>query len=301
MNKMAWFIPCHFCFKENRYIMSEYDVQIEKCLKTFIDKKMQKHKLKTQFPNELLREDVLDLLDMFSTVVYYPLDDNNCGFHTKNMPLKKSQDKDFVYINTAKTKDEQNFTAAHELGHIWEADNYVISELGLDADDTQKEAIINRFAAILLMPEDSFKKIAFEGLGKLVKDSNKILLDDFIKLCVILMNHFFTTYKSVVNRFIELGILLTENSDSLKKDSIVKHINFYINELGYTKLSKKDERKWINGLPELLNTAERNKLVPASKVEALRKAFELEPPVDIEPQDQYLPLKTQEGANDNDN
>ena len=286
----------------DRNFMDEYDIQLEDCLKDFIEKKMDDHKLKTQFPNELLRQDVLDLLDMFSTVVYYPLDDDdNNGFHIKNMPVRNPQDKDFVYINTAQTKDKQIFTAAHELGHIWEADDYVISELKLDADRDKKESIINRFAAVLLMPEDSFVQITYEEYKKIADYSNKISLSDFIKLCVILMNHFFTPFKSVVNRFVELGILSIETADLLKQDFLKKHIDFYINELGYTKLSEKDRRKWINGLPELLNTAEKNNLVAPSKLDALRKAFEIEPPVDIEPQNQYLPLKTQEGAEDNDN
>ena len=47
------------------------------------NKKWEEDQLQTEFPNLLLREDVLELLDRYCTVIYYPLLDEkeNNGFH----------------------------------------------------------------------------------------------------------------------------------------------------------------------------------------------------------------------------
>jgi hypothetical protein len=48
----------------------------------FIKEKRESSDLKTKFPNSLLRTDVLDLLDIYCTVIYYPLEnESNNGFH----------------------------------------------------------------------------------------------------------------------------------------------------------------------------------------------------------------------------
>jgi len=96
----------------------------------FINEKRESQILKTKFPNQLLREDVLDLLDMYCTVIYYPLEnESNNGFHITGIPHKNGEEQHFVYINTSQTIEKQIFTAAHELGHIWEVDSYVLEHL----------------------------------------------------------------------------------------------------------------------------------------------------------------------------
>ena len=106
-------------------------------------------------------EDIFDILKEFSYVVFYPLDDENDGFHLKK-PVAGEM-KDFVYINTSKSLAKQVFTAAHEFGHIINVDDAVVNilqsknsalELHLDI----KEQIINRFASEILMPRDAFIK-----------------------------------------------------------------------------------------------------------------------------------------------
>ena len=52
----------------------------------------------------MLREDVLDLLDKFCTVVYFPLEnEENNGFHMTGIPLADGSKHNFVFINTAQT------------------------------------------------------------------------------------------------------------------------------------------------------------------------------------------------------
>ena len=56
--------------------------QVETCIQELIDQTFQNEDLRNIFPNRLLREDVLDLLDRYCTVVYYPLEEEerNNGF-----------------------------------------------------------------------------------------------------------------------------------------------------------------------------------------------------------------------------
>lgn len=43
----------------------------------------------------------------------------------------------FVFINTDKVVQEQVWTAAHELGHVWQVDRFV-----KDSDETGEEVIV---------------------------------------------------------------------------------------------------------------------------------------------------------------
>ena len=127
--------------------------QVEICIQQLIEQKFQEENLHSMFPNRLLREDVLDLLDRYCTVVYYPLEEEeNNGFRVKDIPFSDGSYHDFVFINTAQTLEKQAFTAAHELGHIWNVDRYVIEHCGISSE--LAEPIINRFAAVLLMPKE---------------------------------------------------------------------------------------------------------------------------------------------------
>ena len=123
-------------------------MDFEDSIKKFIDKKFEIDNLRILFPNFLLREDVLDLLDKYCTVVYYPLlGEENNGFRLKEVPLADGTLRDFVFINTAQAMEKQLFTAAHELGHIWNVDEFVIGDLAIQDSYDLREHIINRFAA----------------------------------------------------------------------------------------------------------------------------------------------------------
>ena len=102
--------------------MNDYSIlpnQVETCIQQLIKQKFQEENLQSIFPNRLLREDVLDLLDRYCTVVYYPLEnEENNGFRVKDIPFANGSCHDFVFINTAQTLEKHVFTAAHELGHI---------------------------------------------------------------------------------------------------------------------------------------------------------------------------------------
>ena len=127
-------------------------LEIEKTIINFIKMKFEQDNLSVLFQNPLLREEMLDLLDRYCTVVYYPADDTgNNGFRLKRMPFADGTYQDFVFINTAQTLEKQVFTAAHELGHIWNVDEVIIKKHNLSNTTDMREHIINRFAATLLI------------------------------------------------------------------------------------------------------------------------------------------------------
>ena len=69
--------------------------QVETCIQELIDQTFQNEDLRNIFPNRLLREDVLDLLDRYCTVVYYPLEEEerNNGFRIKEIPFSDGRSR----------------------------------------------------------------------------------------------------------------------------------------------------------------------------------------------------------------
>lgn len=69
---------------------------------------MEKRSSLEEFPNTLLRSDVLQLLEKYCTVIYYPLDEqSNNGFHVTGIPDKNGVLKHFVFLNTNQTIEKQ--------------------------------------------------------------------------------------------------------------------------------------------------------------------------------------------------
>lgn len=237
---------------------------------------------KKRYPNPLLREDVLDLLDDFCTIIYYPLpNENNNGFHIKGILDKVGKERHFVFINTAQTIEKQVFTAAHELGHIWRVDEIIINKCKIEADDEMRESIINRFAAELLIPDDIFRDAFTREKSKYINNHGGITVEDMLKVLVFLMNQFFAPFKAVVYRGEELGFW--ENATSnfllgtsvLPEDLIMQAVDDIIRNNGYTRFQTATNKKWIEGLTELLEKAEHEGSVSQQKIQKLREIFDL--------------------------
>ena len=248
----------------------------------FINEKRESDNLKTDFPNSLLRADVLDLLDRYCTVIYYPLEnESNNGFHITGILDKNGNEKHFVYINTNQTIDKQIFTAAHELGHIWEVDNYVIENLGGNIGEFNNEDIINRFAAELLMPKDVFLAVFNSEHQKYKSPDGRTLLTDFLKIVATIMNQFLVPQKSVICRLFELEKINPETLDLLlgkgiiSEDDITKYINDILKENGHEKFLTSFPKRHIDGLAKLLDDAEKEHAVSSSKIQNLRQTFNL--------------------------
>jgi len=120
--------------------------------------KCKAEKISKFYPNELLRDDVMSILEKNSMVIYYPLEETekNNGFLVRGLSLYGvSEECNFVFINTAKPTEKQAFAAAHELGHIWGLSDY-FAKNDIELDLETEELVMNRFAAELMVPEGRF-------------------------------------------------------------------------------------------------------------------------------------------------
>lgn len=278
--------------------------EIEKTIAHFIEEKFTEDHLSDSFQNPLLREEMLDLLDRYCTVVYYPIDDReNNGFRLKEMPFADGTRQDFVFINTAQTMEKQVFTAAHELGHIWNVDGYVIEQHGLSDKSDMREHIINRFAAILLMPETQFRTAVRAGMQEFGnKEQNTITYANLLRMIVSLMNQFFAPMKAVVLRLIELKFFHPDVAkallgyDDIPAEVFKNRIKELCAEYGYTNLINPSNKKWIEGLAQKLDIAEKDNLASPNKIRVMREKFGLQPSSSTEPKlNNVISLGTQEG------
>lgn len=264
--------------------------EVEMCIHHLIVQKFQEDNLTSIFPNRLLREDVLDLLDRYCTVVYYPLEnEDNNGFRVKDIPFAKRPCHDFVFINTAQTLEKQAFTAAHELGHIWNVDHFVIENCKIAPE--LAEPIINRFAAVLLMPRDEFKAAVRLQLDEYItSEERSITYISLIKIIVHLMNQFFAPLKAVSLRLVETGFFQQDmvetlfNGEIIPADFLLKLVKNFINEFGYVKLKNPSNKKWIEGLGENLDIAEKKHLISEKKINLMRERFDLPTAPEVSPE-----------------
>lgn len=169
---------------------------------------------KESFPNLIIRDDIFGLLESNAIVVYYPLEDKEIdGFNVVRMLNGKKVN--FVYINTARELIKQVFTAAHELGHIWKLDEYLISK-GIDSQyiKDNEEQLMNRFAAAFLMDSDVFKHDVGEKLLEAERDGKagkgRIRKKELLSIAAFLMDKYLVPFKAVMQRFIEVGFLMSE-------------------------------------------------------------------------------------------
>lgn len=275
--------------------ISRLDERYVQAIRELIQDKFEEDHIRTDFPNRLLREDVLSLLDRYCTAIYFPLEDEeNNGFHITGVPDKTGQERHIVYINTAQTIEKQVFTAAHELGHIWKVDQYAVQQVGVLLDDELGERIINRFAAELLIPKDLFEQWFEREYQRLQEENGKIKIRNMLKVIVTLMDQFFAPPKAILYRCWELekmsdaAFWLLQGEDEVPKAEIDQAIREIIRDSGYIQFQEPTFRKSIEGLAELLNKAELQQCVSVEKIKRLRDLFGLVPPANNEQMDTLL-------------
>lgn len=228
--------------------------------------------------NMIIKDDIFGILEKHCTVVYYPMEnEKNCGFHTKR--FVKDKVEDFVYINTAKTIADQVFTAAHELGHVWGVATQVWEQSGEQGmlESKTEELIINRFAAELLMPTTEFGKTFFAHMEKLGLESNKLRLEDLIRVMVLQMNDYMVPYESVRRRTLETEIITIEVGDFLLKNEevILPLVNAFSKDQN-TMLDRVTAKRTIPGLRHLLTLAEKNKDLSVYTINKIKKDFDID-------------------------
>lgn len=222
----------------------------------------------------ILRDGIFSLLEQYCTVLYYPQkDEENDGCHVKR--LVNNEIVSFVFINTHKSIEKQVFTATHELGHILELSEYLKKNCP-DFKPEMDEIAMNKFAALLLMPEGIFAEELQNNLKNYSTEDEKITLDDLIKLSLYLMDFFFVPFKSVIIRMFELGYLSQDITEEIinNKEALEK-INDYIKTLGYKRLGIRSEKKSIKDFAELLDRAEKSEAFSSSKINSIRTKMDL--------------------------
>lgn len=241
-----------------------------------IEELVKKIRFENGIINEIIRDDVFSILQSCDcTVLYFPLKDEDpdgcSGCHLeKNV---NGQRKQFVFINTANTRERQAFSAAHELGHIWKVDER-IREMHPDKEiDT--EEVVNRFAAELLMPRELFERAIDEQLKKKGYTGPTMPMTDMIKLIAYLMNYFFVPYKAVVIRFNEIGRLNSKSNALLfhfKNSSFLEEV---IKAEQFTRLGIVNNLKSMDNLQEYLAEAEKKDLLNETKINNIRREFDI--------------------------
>lgn len=230
--------------------------------------------------NIVIREDIFSILEKTALVVFFPLSgEENDGFHVKR--TVKGEIKDFVYINTAKAVEKQVFTAAHELGHRLGIEDYIAKKYPSFDIKKYKENVVNRFAALLLLPEEEFLKVVTVKVKEIQKcksdseDGFVLTLTEAFKLIAFLMDYFFVPFKTVVYRLSEANIISVETRNQILKNFKQSLLDECIVDGKYLKLNKPNNKKSINGYSELLDKAEQQKLFPINKINKIREQFEI--------------------------
>ena len=225
--------------------------------------------------NEIVRDDVFGILGTECVVLYYALDDSNVeGCHVIK-PVNGRMEQ-FVFINTTKAVQEQTWTAAHELGHVWKVDSYVKKKL--NQYDLNSEDLVNRFAAELLLPEIIFQKELENKLKEYNYKGPQISAEMMVRLVTYLMNYFCTPYKSIIRRFIELGYVEETAEEKFLKgfeeeNDLYKRL---IVENQYTRLETVNKACSMGSIEHDINLLECNGVYSDKKVAHLRKLFHLE-------------------------
>ena len=229
------------------------------------------------FKNAVIKDGIFKLLEKHCTVVYYPLqNEKNRGFHIKR--FVKDAREDFVYINTAKPLAEQVFTAAHELGHVWNIVQKIQERMpGESFDGEDEEILINRFAAELLMPADEFRRSFYMHLKEMEPNSQAIKLENLIKITVLQMNDFMVPYEAVRRRFVETQIMSEQVAKVMDKNKkvILKLIEVFSQDQN-TLLDSVTEKKAIPGLRAMLDKIEKEKLLDEYSICAIKKDFDMD-------------------------
>lgn len=251
-------------------------------------------KKKNLYINRIPREDIFNILDDYCTVVFYPLPDgeSNDGFHV-TMPVDYNDygEEHFVFLNTAKPKEKQIFAAAHELGHIWvEEETFWDDTLEQVLTREKKEnvdAVMNRFAAELLMPGEIFQRSANALFQRFDTGDHKISYIDLFRAVASLMDEFCVPAQAVICRFYEVQLLgknvcqelLTGPTDQKLSidysDLFGEMVKQCVREGGYTDLLKSSEKRGIRDFPEVLNEVEQKGLFSEQTIAQLREVLDL--------------------------
>lgn len=230
-------------------------------------------KRENNIENEIIRDDVFSILQAMDCVVlYYPLEDESIdGCHIEK-PMN-GELKQFVFINSNNTRERQAFSAAHELGHIWQVDKRLEKKVpGVEFDN---EIVVNRFAAEMLMPRKLFEEALTRKLKEMNYQGPSINMADLLRVIAYLMNYFFVPFKSIVIRLNEIGRLKEEDNEKVLVYKNGVFLNEVIKSEQYTRLNIINNNKSMDNLQESLTKIEQAGLFNATKIENIKREFDI--------------------------
>ncbi len=223
--------------------------------------------------NVIVRDDVFAILERECYVLYYALEDDIDGCHICK-PLNGEM-KQFVYINTSKVLQEQVWTAAHELGHVWRVDQYVKDNIAMC--EVEAEKIVGRFTAEFLIPTEIFRREAHNRLKYNKYMGGSLTIEIMMDLVIYLMNYFCVPAKAIIKRMEELG--------NIKEEDFPLYLNAFkankelydqiIRENQYTRLDKKEDVYKIANLKGDLEFVEKQHLAKDKYIQTVRKKFHI--------------------------
>ena len=210
-------------------------------------------------------------------VLYFTMDNEfatkgNKGFYIPyEFPNKVT--RHFVYLNTAWYRHDLTMTAAHELGHVLGLIEAMRQDSNITVEEEKEERLISRFAAKLMMPEDKFREN--------IRDSFKLDAErsDMILVITKLMNIFSVSYKSIVYRLYELGIIplnRVELARSLYNDYTFDNSQRESSESSDFKRSREYANSKIIPNCELYNTDREHRLEVLKEMLDMAKREQLE-------------------------
>ncbi len=224
-------------------------------------------------------KEIFNIVENNCVVVYYPIIDaneKNDGFLLQDMPLGNGKSIDIIYINTFQTEEKQVFAAAHELGHYLKVAKEVNKKCEMNIDE---EIIVNRFAAELLMPKDSFREKFLREIKRKNKNS-EVSMIEFLKNIVELMDFFSVPYNAVAIRLVETGIIsredgimLVDGNEQISIEDVSMSVDRIISNGNYKNLRTSSRKKGIKDLEAVLDEAEKKGTVSKAKILRLREKF----------------------------
>lgn len=224
--------------------------------------------------NEVIRDDVFAILREECIVLFYALNDSGVEGCHMIKPVGGEM-KQFVFINTTKAVQEQTWTAAHELGHVWRVDTCVKTQVGQCEWDC--ESLVNRFAAELLLPEKIFRKVLSDKLNEYEYKGPMMSKGMMIRLVTYLMNYFCTPYKAIIRRFSELGYI-EKSAEGKYLDGFEERNALYkrlIKENQYTRLETVNRAYSMGSIEQDINLLEKNEVYSDKKIARLQDMFHL--------------------------
>lgn len=205
------------------------------------------YKLNSSAP---IRDYIFDILQNECILVEWPEDKqlDLDGLSTEKVIHGRLET--IVYINSAKSKEKQNFCAAHELGHRHKLDIQLKDAFPDDIiSHSVIEDVMNRFAAELMMPEGDYRRRA-NSLYKACQgkqDGRKVVfIKKLLESIAALMDFYYVPYKAVVLRLQETNVVPARIIDKLLKfeklDAGRNVIDEIIRKRGITRLRTPDRK-----------------------------------------------------------